>query len=59
LIELLADVLHRRSKDGHYSEVSFGLKPVLLAIRCLLTHRENQMLFASSHVESHRFVAPF
>lgn len=45
LVELLANCLHLRRKDGPggYSSVSFSLKHVLFALRCLLTHTSNQM----------------
>ena len=53
LIQLLANTMHRRSKEGPggYSAATFSLKCVLSAIRYLLTQRENQITFAKSNVE--------
>ena len=44
LLELLADTLHNRGKDGPggYSAATFNVKWVVFAIRCLLTHSTNQ-----------------
>jgi hypothetical protein len=46
LIELLANSLHERGKDGPggYSEASSNVKYVLFALRCLLVHTLNQSL---------------
>lgn len=48
LVELLSNTIHGHSKSGPggYSAATFSLKYVLLAIRCLVTHRENQIKFA-------------
>jgi hypothetical protein len=49
-VELLANTLHRRSKEGPggYSVVTFSVKYVLFALRCLLTHRLNQIRFTNT-----------
>ena len=48
LVELLANTMHDRSKDGAggYSAATFGVKYVLFAWRCLLTHPSNQIRVA-------------
>ena len=48
LIELLADTMHDRGRDGAggYSAATFSVKHVLFALRCLLTHNLNQVLAA-------------
>ena len=48
LVELVANSLHERGKDGcgGYSAATFGIKYVLFAMRCLLTHTFNQTLVA-------------
>lgn len=45
LVELLADTLHNRAKEGPggYSAATFSVKWVLYAIRCLLTQTMNQI----------------
>ena len=50
LVELLAITLHRRAKEGAggYSAATFSTKYVLLALRGLLTHYENQVKFANT-----------
>ena len=50
LVEVLANILHNRSKTGpgEYSPNSFCLKCVLFAIRCLLSHHLNQWLLATT-----------
>lgn len=50
LVELLATALHHRAKDGAggYSAATFSVKYVLLSLRCLLTHYENQVKFAQA-----------
>ena len=49
LVELLANTLHNRGKDGPggYSAATFSVKYVLFAIRCLLTHTNNQARFSN------------
>lgn len=49
LVELLANALHRRPKDGPggYSATTFNSKYVLFALRCLLTNDVNQTRFAT------------
>jgi hypothetical protein len=49
LVELLANTMHKRAKDGPggYSAATFSLKYVLFAIRCLLTHTSNQVQMAN------------
>jgi hypothetical protein len=49
LLELLANTMHNRGKDGvgGYSAATFSVKYVLLAWRCLLTHRLNQIHVAA------------
>jgi len=49
IVELLANVLHQRAKDGAggYSAATFSIKVVLCAIRCLLTSAENQATLAT------------
>ena len=44
LVELLANTMHDRSKDGAggYSAATFSVKYALFAWRCLLTHAVNQ-----------------
>ena len=48
LVELLANALHHRAKEGPggYSAATFSAKNVLCAIRCLLTSAENQKTIA-------------
>jgi hypothetical protein len=48
LLELLTNSLHLRRKEGPggYYSVSFSLKHVLFALRCLLTHTSNQKAVA-------------
>jgi hypothetical protein len=48
-VELLADTLHGRPKDGPggYLLTTFTVRCVLFAIRCLLTNDWNQILFAN------------
>jgi len=48
LVEMLANIMHFRSKrgPGGYSAVTFNVKYVLCAVRCALTHVENQINFA-------------
>ena len=50
LVELLANALHHRAKEGPggYSAATFSAKNVLCAIRCLLTSAENQKTLATS-----------
>ncbi|GAX20363.1 hypothetical protein FisN_9Hh075 [Fistulifera solaris] len=50
LLELLANMLHQRSKDGPagYSSSTFSVKYVLFAIRCLLTQTHNQACVAKA-----------
>lgn len=50
LLELLANMLHQRSKDGPagYSSSTFSVKYVLFAIRCLLTQTHNQTCIAKT-----------
>lgn len=50
LVELLANALHQRAKDGPggYSAAAFNIKGVILAVRCLLTHSMNQMQFVNT-----------
>lgn len=52
LVELLANTLHGRGKDGPggYSSSTFSLKYVLFALRCLLTSNLNQIEIANSSV---------
>eukprot|EP00978_Attheya_sp_CCMP212_P007561 scaffold17461_cov53-Attheya_sp.AAC.10 len=47
LVELLANTLHHRAKDGPggYSAATFTVKGTLYAIRCLLTNHTNQVTF--------------
>lgn len=49
LVELLANTMHDRSKDGAggYSAATFSVKYVLSAWRCLLTYALNQSRVAS------------
>lgn len=49
LLELLANTLQQRSKDGPggYSAATFNVKWVLYAIRCLATHTLNQLQFVN------------
>ena len=49
LVELLANTMHDRSKDGAggYSTATFSVKYVLLAWRCLLSYTLNQSRVAS------------
>jgi hypothetical protein len=44
LFELLKNTMHHRGKEGPggYSSATFSLKYVLFALRCLLTHTNNQ-----------------
>jgi hypothetical protein len=46
LVELLADSLHQRGKEGAggYSATTLSAKSVLFALRCLLVHTMNQNL---------------
>eukprot|EP00980_Cylindrotheca_fusiformis_P010331 scaffold2299_cov131-Cylindrotheca_fusiformis.AAC.18 len=48
LVELLADTLHNRGKEGAggYSATTMSAKSVLFALRCLLVHTMNQDLLA-------------
>jgi hypothetical protein len=50
LLELLANMLHQRSKEGPagYSSSTFSVKYVLFAIRCLLTQTHNQTCIAKT-----------
>ncbi|GAX26806.1 hypothetical protein FisN_9Lh075 [Fistulifera solaris] len=50
LVELLANMLHQRSKDGPagYSSSTFSVKYILFAIRCLLTQTHNQTCIAKT-----------
>lgn len=50
LIELLANTLKQRSKDGPggYSASTFNVKWVLYAIRCLATHHLNQIQYTNT-----------
>ena len=58
-LELLANVLHQRSKEGigGYSAATFTIKGVIHAIRCLLTNFNNQCMFASSRLNMLLFKA--
>jgi hypothetical protein len=49
LLELLANTLQQRSKDGPggYSAATFNVRWVLYAIRCLATHTLNQIQFVN------------
>lgn len=49
LLELLANTMHNRGKDGvgGYSAATFSVKYVLFAWRFLLTHRLNQIHVAT------------
>jgi hypothetical protein len=50
LVELFADTLHKRGKNGPggYSSNTFSVKTVLQAIRCLLVTVSNQRTFMST-----------
>lgn len=50
LVELLANTLHQRAKEGPggYSAATFNIKGVILAVRCLLTHSMNQLRFVNT-----------
>uniref|UniRef100_A0A7S4NC32 Uncharacterized protein n=1 Tax=Odontella aurita TaxID=265563 RepID=A0A7S4NC32_9STRA len=48
IINIFADVLHHRSKDGPggYSATTFTVRGIIMAIRCLLTVDSNRVAFA-------------